>query len=369
VLQPLLRWLPLADGDLDDSLDLLQLALLLGGGKGDRSSCAADPAGAADAVDVDLGVVGHVVVDHVGDVLDVESARGDVGRDKERGLVLLERDHHAVALTLGEIAMQCLHPQPPVGQLLVETCRADLGAHEDDRLLGLFGTEHLHQPFELLARLDHHIGLLHRVDGELPGRNPDRDRVIHVLLGEPRDRLRYRRREEQRLAPTRAHPQNPLDVLDEAEVEHLIRLVEDDIARGGQDQRLPGDQVHHAAHRGDHDLRAGSQASLLVADRGPAKDRNHVDTLQMLGVRTERLRHLDTELPGRGQNDRLGLLVLRVDLLEHRQPEGCCLAAPGLCLADHVTAVEQLGDRLRLDRGRLDVAELVQRHQQPLGQT
>ena len=39
----------------------------------------AGPAGAADAVDVGLGHLGQVVVEHAGQRLDVQSAGGDVG--------------------------------------------------------------------------------------------------------------------------------------------------------------------------------------------------------------------------------------------------------------------------------------------------
>ena len=42
--------------------------------------------GAADAVDVALVVLRRIEVDHVGDVVEVEAARGDVGRDERRHL-------------------------------------------------------------------------------------------------------------------------------------------------------------------------------------------------------------------------------------------------------------------------------------------
>ena len=45
------------------------------GDEQDRLAAAAGATGAADAVHVRLGVVGHVVVDHVGHALDVEAAR------------------------------------------------------------------------------------------------------------------------------------------------------------------------------------------------------------------------------------------------------------------------------------------------------
>src|SRR5699024_9054300 len=50
--------------------------------EGDGDARAAGPAGAADPVDVRLLVLGALVVDHVGDVVDVDAARGDIGGDE-----------------------------------------------------------------------------------------------------------------------------------------------------------------------------------------------------------------------------------------------------------------------------------------------
>ena len=63
----------------------VDLVALGRGDEGDRPPGAPDPAGAADPVHVGVGRVGDVVVDDVGDVLDVEPAGGDVGRDQQRG--------------------------------------------------------------------------------------------------------------------------------------------------------------------------------------------------------------------------------------------------------------------------------------------
>ena len=45
---------------------------------------------AADAVDVDLLVLGALVVDDVGDVVDVDAAGGDVGGDEDVDLAVTE---------------------------------------------------------------------------------------------------------------------------------------------------------------------------------------------------------------------------------------------------------------------------------------
>ena len=62
-------------------------------------------AGAADAVDVVLGDVRQVVVDDVRQRLDVEAARGDVGRDQHAQLVVLEALERAGACVLALVAV------------------------------------------------------------------------------------------------------------------------------------------------------------------------------------------------------------------------------------------------------------------------
>ena len=241
-------------------------------------------------------------------------------------------------------------PQTAVGELLVEPGGADLRAAEDDRLLGLLGLEHLDQAVGLLARLDLDVGLLDRVDGELLRGHLDRHRLVHVLLGQARDRRRHRRREEAGLAARRAHAEDPLDVLDEAEVEHLVGLVEDHVAGRGEDQRAARDQVHHPPDGGDDDVGAPAQPRLLGRDRRAAEDRDDLD-VEVLGVGAQRLGHLDAELAGRGQDDRLRLAA------EPGRGTGAAAARRRRSCRCPVCAwpitswpAEQLGDRLLLDR-------------------
>jgi hypothetical protein len=100
----------------------------------------------------------------VRDGRDVQAARGDVGRDEDRHAPALEGEHHAVALALGEVAVQRAHVHPLVAQRAEQLVAADLGAHEDDRLLGLLGAQHLDELGGLLARLDRQLELLDGVD-------------------------------------------------------------------------------------------------------------------------------------------------------------------------------------------------------------
>ena len=150
-----------------------------------------------------------------------------------------------------------------------------------------------------------------------------------------------------------------LDVLEEAEVEHLVGLVEHEVAARVQDERVAREQVEHAADRADDDLRALLELRLLRADRRAAEDGDRVDAA-VLAVGAQRLRHLDAELAGRREHERLRVGILGVDEVDHRQAEGGGLARAGLGLADHVLAVEQVRDRLLLDRARRLVADVAE---------
>src|SRR3954466_7430913 len=85
-------------------------------------------------------------------------------------------------------------------------------------------------------------------------------------------------------------------------------------------------------------------------------------------VRPQRLRHLDAQLARRGEDERLHLVVVDVDVLEQREAERGGLAGAGLRLADHVATLEQSGDRLLLDRRGILVAEVTKGVELGLGQ-
>src|SRR3546814_9017540 len=98
--------------------------------------CSSDlpgPTDAADAVHVRVGRRRHVVVEDVGELVDVEAARRHVGGQQELRGAVAQAGHHPVALGLVHAAVQRLGAVAPaveaVGQVV------DLGprAAEDDR--------------------------------------------------------------------------------------------------------------------------------------------------------------------------------------------------------------------------------------------
>jgi hypothetical protein len=67
----------------EETLDRGQLLLFLGGDERKGVADRIDASGPPDPMHVVLGGMRHVVVDDVGDSLDIDAARRDVGRDQD----------------------------------------------------------------------------------------------------------------------------------------------------------------------------------------------------------------------------------------------------------------------------------------------
>ena len=104
--------------------------------EGDRDPGAPGAAGAADAVHVGLLVVGTLVVDDVGDVVDVDAAGGDVGGHQDVGVAGPERFQRLLAGHLTQVAVHGADLEAAFGQLVGDLLRGALGTGEDRGRLG-----------------------------------------------------------------------------------------------------------------------------------------------------------------------------------------------------------------------------------------
>ena len=348
--------------------DRVELAALSARDERDRAAVPPHAAGPADAVHVDLGLVGQFVVDDVRHVGDVEPPRRDVGGHEQRHPTGPEGDHHGVALRLAEVPVQRADAVVAAQQVVGQSLGADLRAGEDDRARRPLGPQDAVEGIELLARLDLHQPLLDPLHGGRLGRHPDDPRAVQLFLGELPDRGRHRGRKERRLSPVRRSPQDVAHVVDEAHREHLVGLVEHDHPGVAEQELAAPQQVEHAPGRADHDLRAAGDAVDLLADRGAAVDGHDVDALEVGREGAARVGDLQRQLARRAEHDRLDVPARGVDPLQDREHEGGRLARARLGLADDVAVAEQVLDRALLDRGRRLVAEVLERTQERRGQ-
>ena len=118
----------------EELLDRRDLAFLVAGDEGERIAHRVGASGAADAVDVVGRHERHVEIDDVTERLDVDAARGDVGRDQHAQLAGLEVGERRGALRLRAIAVDPVGRNPAPDQVFAQAVGAMLGAREHERL-------------------------------------------------------------------------------------------------------------------------------------------------------------------------------------------------------------------------------------------
>src|SRR3989338_331933 len=299
-----------------------------------------------------------VVVEDVGDELHVQAAPGDVRRDEEPDLPLLEAGKDPVALRLGEIDVHRLSLETAAMQVPRKRLRAVLGPAEDDGEVRLLLLEQVDEkrefpgsvsPVERLRqemRLDMRVGL-------------DMDRVALVSRSKPFDGVRHRRAEQEGLALLREALHDALHGLQEPHVEHPVSLVEDKETDSLSAKRPPLEMVYEASWSGDDYLR-GAEPRYLRDDGHSPEYRDNLAVARELAQLSD---YLLAELPRRHDNQRLRV-ALRRKPLEEGDAEGKGLAAACFRLADEVAPLERERYHLHLDVCRLGEAESVDRCEQ-----
>ena len=259
----------LRDRCAQDALDLAEELQLIDADQRDGVARRAGTPRPADAVDVVLGDHRQLEVDDVGQAVDVEAARGDLGGDEDRRPAGLEVGQRADALPLALVAVDRDGGDAVPAELLGEPVGAVLGAGEHERLIDGAGADEVAEELALALAVDRVDDLRHERRGGVARRDLDGRGVAEEPARERADVVGERGREQQVLPLRRQDVEDLADVADEAHVEHAIGLVEDeDLDRREVDGAL-AEVVEQAAGRGDDDIGAAAEGLACASNPTP----------------------------------------------------------------------------------------------------
>ena len=354
------------------ALDALELAALAAVAERQRDARGAGARGAADAMDIALGVGRQLVVDDMGHAHHVDAARGEVGGDQHAGLAAAEIVERLLPRVLRLVAVDRLGSDATILQRLGDAIGAALGAGEDNDPLERRVGQQVAEQRALGGGVHEVDALVDLLDGAALRRDLDLLGVLQDLRRELGDVARHGGGEQQRLALLGDPADDATDVPDEAHVEHAVGLVDDEERHMRQLHVAALDQVEQAARRGDQDVDAARQG-LDLAAIAQATDDSAEAQAQATPVGVEAARDLDRELTGRRQHEGARVLGLRAlaeagEVLQHGQREGCGLAGAGLGDAQHVATLQQRRNGARLDGRGHGVLGGFEGTQQRLGQ-
>ncbi len=265
-------------------------------------------------------------------------------------LALAQRFHGPVALGLVQVAMDFSGRDVLVAQVLREFVDGGFGAAEHDGRVRLLVLEHVQQQLAFVPRLDRQILLIDQRHGE---RAADGGDLLGILFHEPPrqpfDFIVERGRAEHGLVVLLDVAEDLLDVIAEADVEHTVHFIEHDPLNVVEVNLPAAVQVHDAAGRADEDVGAALDGFFLGAHGFAADDAGDLD-----GRVAAELFHLRGDLGGQfagGREDQRLHGHVFVRFMQDGQAERRGLARAGASLAEHILAVEDMGNELGLDGG------------------
>ena len=321
-------------------------------------------------MDIILRVVGHVEIEDVGHVRNIQAARGNIARHQDRQLAFAERIERRGTDLLRQVAVQGGGVEAVSDEPLFQDVHVALAVAKDQGAGHGFGADDPAQGCLLVAfRHDgDHIRDHHR-----RRRGPvDRDflRIDHVGVGQPADFGRHRGAEQHRLAQRRQLFDDAFDIRNEAHVEHPVGFVDHEDLHVAQYHLAAFDLVEQPARRGDQDVDAAVE-QLVLAVEAFAADQQGMGQPVVLAVFLETFGDLGRQFAGRLQDQRPGHPRLGAACgqnVDHRQGKAGGLAGAGLRQPDHVAPHQDGGDRFFLDRCGYGIAGIGDRTQNGVAQ-
>ena len=233
-------------------------------------------AGAANAVEVGLGVLGEIEVDDNVDGLDVDSTGEQVGAHEIPAHTVAEVVEHSVSGGLGHLGVAVKAGVTELGDLLGKKLNTVGGVAEDDRLVDLQLGEERVQAVHLLLLFYESVVLGDAAQRELV-HQIDLVRCVHVLIGKVFDGDGEGGGEEHELTVLGMTPKDLLDGLKELDREQLICFIHNEHGAFAQVGDILSCKICYSAGGADEDVDRLAETEYVVSQAGATGCDHDVD--------------------------------------------------------------------------------------------
>src|ERR1700678_1111116 len=257
-----------------ETFNTLQFVDLPAGNERKCSPGAPDSPGTPDPVHIILFIPGQVVIENHFNIINIDTASGDIRCHQEFQAGRTKLIHYSVPLALAHVTVDTVGGISATNQLLGQMIDRPFGVAEDNTKLEIVEINDAGQGlgFSVTAAFD--VSLFnggHSQDLMLDANSLG---VRCVGLDQLKNRLRHRGRETDELPALRNGAQNLFDVVPEPHVEHFIGFIQDYHSHRIELERSALDMIQNSARRTNHDLHSLLERPELTIVRLTAVDRH-----------------------------------------------------------------------------------------------
>lgn len=320
----------------DEFLDIPKVSYIVVVTEGYRHPLGSSSPRSTDAVHVGFRYVRDVVVDHVFELVDIDSSGGDIGRNEDPSRLFFEIRKCPLTIVLRLVSMDSLGDYSSSHEELHDLVRSVLGSGKYE-----------HVPdFRILQKVDDQtilasfVDVVHALTDGLGGRRNRSNfhflRITENSSCKSHDIGRHSGREEQCLTLDRDDFQELLDIVYEPHIEHPVRLIEHEYLDVRKRNISLTHEVQKPSRSRDQNIDPLPEPLHLI----PLLHSPKYNCLMQSGISSvclETLLYLDSELPCRSHDEGLDLpfpfqgVFFRMEELENGYRE--CGGLPGTCLS------------------------------------
>ena len=148
----------------DQLLDIAQVFTFGVVTERNRNATLACSSGPSNSVDVALWDIGQVVVENMGDVIDIDSSGCDIGGNQNSNVTVTEAVERTLPGSLRFVSVNCGAVDSGSLELLAKPVGTVFCPSEDDRSTDLRSVEQVGKQAFLVASVNEHNGLIDQLD-------------------------------------------------------------------------------------------------------------------------------------------------------------------------------------------------------------
>jgi len=308
-------------------LELLDELGVLRADEIDGRSLTTEPTGSSDSVDVVLFSLRQLKVDDELYLLDINTSSKDVGGDEDSDGSLSELLHDNVTLGLVHIAHHGVDGVLVLSHESGKLLNTLLGVAEDDALVDVHSGIQLVEDVVLPGLLlNSNVELSDTFKGQLGLVNQNSDGVVHEVLGELEGLGGKGGGEKGDLDILGKVLENLLNLVSEADLEHLISLVHDEQLEVVSLEDSSLQEVEHSSGSSNNDVDAVLNVLDALLHAGSTDTGVDLDA-EVLSESVDDKSDLNSELSGGGDNEGLEVVGIGIDNGQESGSEGSGLTS------------------------------------------